>query len=234
MRAGPSTFAERGAAEVGSDKAKAVGDGARHLIEKRAVAVEAYPVMDAMRDRAREIRLHTLANLDMYLARFADAVEALGGHVFFAANATEANDYIRGIAEAAGAARIAKVKSMVTEEIELNAALEADGRVVVESDLGEFIVQLADDRPSHIVAPVLHWTRQEVGRLFADELDVPYTDVPAELNQIAATICAGSFSRRTWVSPASTSQRPQPVRSPSSQTRATADSQRLRLACTSP
>ena len=88
MRAEPSTFAERGAAEVGSDKAKAVGDGARHLIEKRAVAVEAYPAMDAMRDRAREIRLHTLANLDMYLARFADAVEALGGNVFFAANAT--------------------------------------------------------------------------------------------------------------------------------------------------
>ena len=185
MSAGPSTFAERGAAEVGSDKAKAVGDGARHLIEKRAVAVEAYPAMDAMRDRAREIRLHTLANLDMYLARFADAVEALGGHVFFAANATEANDYIRGVAEAADAARIAKVKSMVTEEIELNAALEADGRVVVESDLGEFIVQLADDRPSHIVAPVLHWTRQGVGRLFSDELGVPYTDEPTELNQIA-------------------------------------------------
>jgi L-lactate dehydrogenase complex protein LldF len=76
---------------------------------------------------------------------------------------------------------------MVTEEIELNAALEADGRTVVETDLGEFIVQISGDRPSHIVAPVLHWTRQEVGRLFADELSVSYTEEPTELKQIART-----------------------------------------------
>ena len=74
---------------------------------------------------------------------------------------------------------------MVTEEIELNEALESDGRTVVETDLGEFIVQISGDRPSHIIAPVLHWTRQDVGTLFSDELNVPYTDVPTELNQIA-------------------------------------------------
>jgi L-lactate dehydrogenase complex protein LldF len=91
VSAGPSTFAERGAAEVGSDKARAVGDWARHLTEKRAAAVEAYSAMDAMRDRAREIRLHNLTNLETYLGQFADAVEALGGHVFFAADAAEAN-----------------------------------------------------------------------------------------------------------------------------------------------
>jgi len=187
VTAGPSTFAERGAAEVGTAKAEAVGNGARHLIEKRAAAVEAYPTMDAMRDRAREIRLHTLTNLDTYLARFADSVEAAGGHVFFAADAAEANDYIVGVARAADARQIVKSKSMVTEEIELNAALEADERTVVETDLGEFIVQLAGDRPSHIIAPVLHWTRQQVGRLFADKLDVPYTEEPTELNQIART-----------------------------------------------
>ena len=187
MSAGPSTFAERGAAEVGLGKRKAVGDGARHLIERRAAALETYPAMDAVRDRSREIRLHTLANLDTYVAQFADAVESAGGRVFFAADAGEANEYVRGVAETAGANLIVKVKSMVTEEIELNAALEADGRTVVESDLGEFIVQLADDRPSHIVAPVLHWTRQDVGHLFADELDVQYTEEPTELNQIART-----------------------------------------------
>jgi L-lactate dehydrogenase complex protein LldF len=182
-----STFAERGAAEVGSDKARAIGDGARHLIEKRGAALEAYPAMDAMRDRAREIRLHTLANLDTYLSRFADSVEATGGNVFFAADAAEANDYILRVAEAGGVERVVKSKSMVTEEIELNAALEADGRTVVETDLGEFIVQLSGDRPSHIVAPVLHWTRQQVGRLFADKLGVPYTEEPTELNQVART-----------------------------------------------
>lgn len=182
-----STFLERAGQEVGRSKAEAVGSGARVLIAKRAKAVEAYPAMDAMRDRSREIRLHTLTRLDKYLAQFADAVEALGGHVFFAADADEANKYIRGVAEAVNAELIVKVKSMVTEEIELNAALEQDGRTVVETDLGEFIVQLADDRPSHIVAPVLHWTRQDVGRLFTDELDVEYTEEPTELNQIART-----------------------------------------------
>jgi L-lactate dehydrogenase complex protein LldF len=74
---------------------------------------------------------------------------------------------------------------MVTEEIELNAALEADGRTVVETDLGEFIIQLAGDRPSHIIAPVLHRTRFEIGELFRDELGVDYTDDPVELNAIA-------------------------------------------------
>jgi len=183
----PTAFIERAEQEVGTSKAEAVGSGARVLIAKRAKAVAAYPAMDAMRDRAQEIRLHTLAHLDTYLAQFADTVEALGGHVFFAADAAEANQYIRGVADAADAELIVKVKSMVTEEIELNAALEEDGRTVVETDLGEFIVQLADDRPSHIVAPVLHWTRQDVGRLFTDELDVEYTEEPTELNQIART-----------------------------------------------
>jgi len=181
------TFAQRGAEAVGSEAAAAVGDGARHLIEKRAAAVDAYPAMDAMRDRARDIRLHTLAHLDDYLFEFAEAVEALGGHVFFAADAGEATAHVAGIARAAGARTIVKSKSMVTEEIELNAALEADVRRVVETDLGEFIVQLSGDRPSHIVAPVLHWTKEQVGRLFADELGVAYTDEPTELNQIART-----------------------------------------------
>jgi len=179
------SFADRAAAEVGTDKVRAVGDGARNLIEKRAAAVAAYPAMDAMRDRARDIRLHTLAHLDTYLAEFADAVEAAGGHVFFAADAVEANAYILGVAEAGRVERIVKSKSMVTEEIELNAAFESAGKTVVETDLGEFIVQISGDRPSHIVAPVMHWTRQQIGRLFTDELGVPYTEEPEELNQIA-------------------------------------------------
>lgn len=183
----PTTFVERARQEVATSKAEAVGSGARTLISKRAKAVDAYPAMDAMRDRAQEIRLHTLANLDKCLAQFASAVEALGGHVFFAADAAEASEYVRSVAEAADVDLAVKVKSMVTEEIELNATLEGDGRTVVETDLGEFIVQLADDRPSHIVAPVLHWTRQEVGRLFTDQLGVEYTEEPTELNQIART-----------------------------------------------
>jgi L-lactate dehydrogenase complex protein LldF len=149
--------------------------------------------MDEMRDRARAIRLHALTNLDRYLDQFAAAVEEAGGHVFFAADAAEANGYIRGVAADSDADLIIKAKSMVTEEIRLNAALESDGRTVVETDLGEFIVQLAGDRPSHIVAPVLHTTRHEVGALFASGLGAEYTDVPTELNEIARSYLRERF-----------------------------------------
>ena len=189
----PTTFLERADRDVNTPKAAAVAAGARLLTAKRSAAVAAYPAMDDMRDRAQAIRMQTLARLDRYLDQFADAVEAAGGHVYFAATAAEANDYIRGVAADSYAELIVKSKSMLTEEIELNAALENDGRTVVETDLGEFIVQLADDRPSHIVAPVLHTTRQEVGTLFASELDVAYTDVPTELNQIARSYLRERF-----------------------------------------
>jgi L-lactate dehydrogenase complex protein LldF len=109
----------------------------------------------------------------------------VGGRVWWAADANEANDIVTRIAADAGAGLVAKAKSMVTEETELNHALEAAGMEVVETDLGEFIVQLGNDRPSHLIAPVLHTTRFDVARLFADRLGVAYTDVPEELNDIA-------------------------------------------------
>jgi L-lactate dehydrogenase complex protein LldF len=141
--------------------------------------------MELMRDRARAIRLHTLAHLDSLLEQFADAAEAVGCVVHFAEDAADANRIICDIADEHGSQSIAKSKSMVTEEIGLNAALEAGGRTVVETDLGEFIIQLADDRPSHMIAPVLHRTRFEVGALFRDELGVAFTDDPVELAAIA-------------------------------------------------
>ncbi|MDX1449706.1 MAG: LutB/LldF family L-lactate oxidation iron-sulfur protein, partial [Acidimicrobiia bacterium] len=143
------------------------------------------PAMDVMRDRARAIRMHTLARLDTYLGQLADSVERNGGKVFFAADGDVANAYIRRLAQDRESQTIVKSKSMVTEEIELNHALELDGRRVVETDLGEFIIQLARDKPSHIIAPVLHKTRFEIGELFATEIDAPYTDDPFELNAIA-------------------------------------------------
>ena len=185
MKSPLDTFVERAAGEVNTPKARAVDAGARLLTAKRLAGVEDYPAMDTMRDRAREIRLHTLAHLDRYLEQFAESVEAVGGRVFFAEDAAEANEYVRRVAEEASAELIVKSKSMVTEEIDLNSWLEADGRNVVETDLGEFIIQLAEERPSHIVAPVMHKTRQDVGALFARELGAPYTEDPTELNQIA-------------------------------------------------
>ena len=179
------TFRQRALLDLGSAKALATDGGARLLATKRENASREYVAMDAMRDRAREIRMHTLSRLDTYLGSLADAVEAVGGTVLFAVDANEANDYIRRLAVERGVETIVKSKSMVTEEIELNHALELDGRRVVETDLGEFIIQLAKDKPSHIIAPVLHKTRFEIGELFASEIDAPYTDDPFELNAIA-------------------------------------------------
>ena len=171
----------------------AIDNGARGHYNKRVSASGAFPQMEEMRDRARLIRAEVLSNLDQHLATFADSVERRGGTVFFAADAAEANEYIVNLAKAEGVTRAVKVKSMVTEEIHLNAALEAAGVEPVETDLGEFIIQLAGETPSHIIAPVLHKDRYDVGKLFAEKLGVEYTDKPSELNDIARTYLRKRF-----------------------------------------
>jgi L-lactate dehydrogenase complex protein LldF len=181
----PVTFIDRARKGLGSPGIAALNTGSRRMMSHRITAVEEFPSMDSMRDRARAIRLYSLAHLDELLARFTDEVESRGGHVFFAADGEEAIGYIRRVAERENVSRIVKSKSMVTEEIHLNDALEAGEFEVVETDLGEFIIQLSGETPSHIIAPVMHKTRQDVGRLFADKLNVEYTEDPQELNGIA-------------------------------------------------
>ncbi len=180
-----TSFLDRARADIDTPPIAALAVGAKRFSDHRSEAVAEFAPMDDLRDRARQIRLHTLANLDRYLGQFADALESAGGNVFFAADAKEANDYVVHLAQARGVRSIVKSKSMLTEEIRLNDALESAGIEVVETDLGELIVQLSGDRPSHIIAPVLHKTRFEVGRLFEERLGVPYTDDPIELNAIA-------------------------------------------------
>lgn len=189
----PVTFLTRAEREVGTDKARANHAGARRFTELRDGAVADYPALDAMRDRARQIRLHTLAHLDTYLARFAAAFEANGGSVHFAADATEAVSIVLDIARRHDARRIIKSKSMVSEEIHLNDALEAAGREVIETDLGEYIIQLAGEAPSHIIAPAIHMTAADIGRLFADRLGEPYTDDADVLNATARTHLRRAF-----------------------------------------
>jgi L-lactate dehydrogenase complex protein LldF len=181
----PVTFLTRAEALIGTHEAEAVGAGIRNFLVRREERFAEFPVVEDLRDRARAIRLHSLRHLDRLLGRFADQLEAVGGHVHWASDAAEANDIASGLLANAEARLVVKAKSMVSEEIELNHHLEAEGIDVVETDLGEFIAQLAGDTPSHIIAPVLHMTRQDVGRLFADRLGVAYTDNPLELNLIA-------------------------------------------------
>ena len=181
----PVTFLGRATQSLGSHEADAMHNGARRLFALREGAAEAYPAFEEMRDRARAIRHHTLANLDRYLGQFADAVEAAGGHVHFAADAEEAVAQIVRIAVDNDVRKVIKSKSMVSEEVELNAGLERENLEVIETDLGEFIIQLAGERPSHIIAPAIHMTAADVGHLFERELGVPFTDDHIELNAIA-------------------------------------------------
>lgn len=181
----PVTFLSRATGLIGTHEAAAVENGVRNLLALRNTAVEEFPLMDALRDRARAIRLHALTHLDRLLGHFADRLEAAGGQVHWAADADEASRIVSDIVRVAAAKRVVKSKSMVSEEIEINRRLQADGLEVVETDLGEFIAQLADDTPSHIIAPVLHMTRQDVGRIFSERLGVDYTDDALLLNQIA-------------------------------------------------
>jgi L-lactate dehydrogenase complex protein LldF len=150
---------------------------------------------DAWRDQARRLRAHTLSRLDFYLDQFVSNVEARGGHAYYAATGADAVRYVRDLATSKGVKLAVKSKSMVTEEIELNHHLESAGIRVVETDLGEYIVQLANDRPSHIVMPIMHMNRQQVADLFrvkinATEADLK--DIPS-MTQLARRVLREEF-----------------------------------------
>ncbi|MFT9850517.1 LutB/LldF family L-lactate oxidation iron-sulfur protein [Aneurinibacillus sp. REN35] len=121
------------------------------------------------RDRARSIRLHTIAHLDYYLSEFVKNARAVGVHVHFASTAQEAVDITMQIAEAKGAKSVVKSKSMVSEELHINHRLEEAGVEAIETDLGEYIIQLAGETPSHIIIPAIHKNKQQVADLFSEE-----------------------------------------------------------------
>ncbi len=181
----PVTFRRRAIEEMATSKPAAVGRAARRFTGKRQWAVDDFAAMEETRDRGRAIRLHTLANLHRYLDQFADSVERAGGQVLWAADAAEANQQIAELITRKKGSLVIKSKSMVTEELGLLHYLENEGHTVVETDLGEFIVQIAKDHPSHIIAPVMHLTRQDIGALFQQELGFPYSEDPADLTQMA-------------------------------------------------
>ncbi len=135
------------------------------FVDKRGAAILDFPDFEALRERGRRIKDHTLAHLDHYLERFEAKVEANGGQVHWATDAADAREQIMRICRDAGARRIIKAKTMAGEEIGLNETLETEFETV-ESDLGEYIIQLAKEPPSHIIAPAVHKTRDEISRLF--------------------------------------------------------------------
>jgi L-lactate dehydrogenase complex protein LldF len=173
---------------VGNSKIQlAVYSATARLKEKRAevVAPEVLPEYQELRTQANRIKKHTLENLDVYLEEFEANVEAHGGKVIYARNGDEVADFILGLARERGVKMLVKSKSMTTEEIHLNERLEHHHLEAVETDLGEYIIQLAHDRPYHIVAPAVHMTRQDVADVFEKNLPDARTEEPEKQAMIA-------------------------------------------------
>lgn len=155
--------------------------------QKRAEAAARLPEFEALRDAAKTLKDHTLAHLDLYLEAFEEKATAAGAVVHWARDDAEARAIIVDICRNAGAGTVTKSKSMVSEEIGLNEALETAGIEPVETDLGEHIIQLAGEKPSHIIAPAFHVTKDKVADLFAEHHQRPRVEEPeALLNEARA------------------------------------------------
>lgn len=141
---------------------KAMGNVEKGFIEKRLTVVNALPEFEALRNNARDIKNHVLKNLDLYLERYEERVLASGGHVHYAVDAEDARQIILKICKDLNAKTVTKGKSMISEEIEINTALENAGMEAIETDLGEYIIQLRGEIPSHIIAPAVHTTKEQV------------------------------------------------------------------------
>ena len=151
----------------------------RGFAEKRAAAVAQLDIFEALRDAGKDIRNRGLENLDAYLLKFEEAATARGTIVHWAETAEDVNRIVIEIAQANGVKKIVKSKSMVSEESGLNHALEAVGIQAIETDLGEYIVQLAKEPPSHLIAPAIHKSKEDVAELFQQHHNLPYKlDIP--------------------------------------------------------
>jgi L-lactate dehydrogenase complex protein LldF len=165
------------------------------LYMHRLAAVSEVPGFEPLRERARELKGEVMDHLDFYLAQFAENAERRGGIVHWAETVEEARSIVTEIARHADASEVVKAKTMVSEEIELNPALEQAGIRPFETDLGEFIVQLSGERPAHIVAPAMHMTRHDVSDLFVRKIQAEPTDVPEQLTAIARRALREKFAR---------------------------------------
>jgi L-lactate dehydrogenase complex protein LldF len=150
---------------------------------------------DRLRALAGEIKQHALDNLDYYLEQLTANVEKNGGKVHFATDGTHARRIILNIASKTRATRVIKSKSMVSEEINLAHVLEQAGLDVVETDLGEFIVQISHDKPSHLVAPIVHKDKESIAKLFSEYFKTPYNDDPNALTMQARAFLRDKFRK---------------------------------------
>jgi len=165
-----------------------MGKATQTIRAKRAAVVDELPDWQALREAGRAIKERTVRHLDGYLVELEASVTRAGGHVHWARDAAEANRIIAGIIKAHDAREVVKIKSLTTDEIGLNDALEAEGIAAIETDLAELIIQLAGERSSHILVPAIHKNRAEIRELFARRLGVEgLSDEPRALAAAART-----------------------------------------------
>ncbi|MEV0124021.1 LutB/LldF family L-lactate oxidation iron-sulfur protein [Streptomyces sp. NPDC050703] len=174
----------------------------RTIRDKRARAVAELDDWAELREAGKRIKDETLRHLDRYLVQLEESVVRAGGTVHWAADAAEANRIVTELVRATGETEVVKVKSMATQEIGLNEALEAEGIHAYETDLAELIVQLGRDRPSHILVPAIHRNRGEIRDIFREEMGAwgrpapdGITDSPAELAEAARLHLREKFLR---------------------------------------
>jgi L-lactate dehydrogenase complex protein LldF len=160
---------------------------------KRDENKDRFQSWSSARTAAAAIKQEAITHLDRYLVEFADRLEARGAKVFWAPDAQEARDYIVRLAREKQVRSIIKSKSMTSEEIHLNDTLEREGFEVVESDLGEYIVQLRKEAPYHLVFPAMHLNRGQISDLFQDKLGSKPTNNPGDLTMIARNVMRRKF-----------------------------------------
>ena len=194
MDASPADFKDNVAKALADPKLQfAMTETGPRFMAKRSKAREALPEFDALRDQARDIKDHVLDHLDIYLERYEAKVKESGGHVHWAPTAEDARAAILSICKRVGANSVTKGKSMISEEIDLNHCLAENGIQPVETDLGEYIIQLRNERPSHIIAPAVHLTRDQVEEDFRKahtHLDPnrDLTEIPALVEEARAVL----------------------------------------------
>ncbi|HKS08275.1 MAG TPA: LutB/LldF family L-lactate oxidation iron-sulfur protein [Pyrinomonadaceae bacterium] len=189
------TFAENAKAALQDAQLRGALRNATTIFgKKRREAAASLSNWEELRSQARAIKDEVLLHLDRYLETFVQNAEKRGAKVHWARDAAEANAIVTRLTLERGARNVVKSKSMTTEEIHLNAALERAGMHVVETDLGEYIIQLAHETPSHIIAPAIHKTKRQVAELFTTELGMAPTDDVDQLTSTARSTLRERFA----------------------------------------
>jgi L-lactate dehydrogenase complex protein LldF len=181
------------AALADSQLRRNLGHATTTIRDKRARVVGEVPDWEALRDAGAEIKDRALRHLDVHLERLEEAVQRAGGTVHWARDGAEAAAVVADVARAHGSDEVIKVKSLATDEIDLNGRLEAAGVHAVETDLAELINQLSGDTSSHILVPAIHRNRAQIAALFRRELGVEVSDEPAELTAAARAHLRAKF-----------------------------------------